>query len=108
MTRRPDGIERGIQIDPDAMPPEELSRLREQGYGHLIGKSRAEREAEIEDGGTVPSSWYLDVRLRADRYAEALAFIRKAASVWHGDDAAKGRALDVIARRAEEALDGIE
>lgn len=66
------------------------------------GAKFGEVGAEVE--GEVPSLWYLDAKARADRYADALTFIRKAASTWHGDDAAKGRALDVIARRAMEAL----
>lgn len=27
---------KGPRIDPDAMPPEELARLKGEGYGHLI------------------------------------------------------------------------
>ena len=42
----------------------------------------------------------------ANRLREALTAIRDNAVAWHGDDAAKGRALKVIACWAQEALDG--
>lgn len=40
----------------------------------------------------------------AGRFATALEAIRDNATGWHGDDAAKGRALAVIAKWAKEAL----
>lgn len=41
----------------------------------------------------------------AFRYSTALGAIKDNAEAWHGDDAAKGRALAVIAKWAREALD---
>ncbi len=41
---------------------------------------------------------------RADEYRDALKFIQAAAASWHGDDAAKGRALSVIADCARAVL----
>lgn len=40
----------------------------------------------------------------AFRYSTALGAIKDNAEAWHGDDAAKGRALAVIAKWAREAL----
>jgi hypothetical protein len=39
-TTQPDVQGRGPRLDPNAMPPEELVRLRKEGFGHMIGKSR--------------------------------------------------------------------
>ncbi len=41
---------------------------------------------------------------RVTTLEEALEFIQAAAASWHGDDAAKGRALTVIADKARAAL----
>lgn len=45
-----------------------------------------------------------DPLIAAPRWRDALVRIKENAESWHGDDAAKGRALAVIAGWAKEAL----
>ena len=68
-----------LRIDPDAMPPEELARLRDEGYGGLIGKSAAELEAELERDELAA----LRVELQAALDERDTTSLARVLDVWH-------------------------
>jgi len=91
------------------------SRTPEEWFDHIeqleAENRRLREEIRIREESQIPviphgAAVELErLRVENERLRTMVARIRNNAEAWHGDDAAKGRALAVIAEWAQEALD---
>lgn len=105
---QPEGEQNAVWLEHSVMHPATEKQWTSSAWDAAMFPSQETAEAYIAEQGLEARAvehGFMHEPTENERLRTTLARIRNNAESWHGDDAAKGRALAVIAEWAQEALD---